>query len=71
MCGFVGRVSLGGLDRAALEPRLEAAVARLLPRDPDSRERRGAELDSGRRDSSGQLWTLIAFQAWWERRLAT
>ena len=36
MCGLVGRVALDGIDRAALEPRLAAANARLLPRGPDS-----------------------------------
>ena len=29
-----------------------------------------SELAAGRRDSSRQLWTLVAFQAWWERRQA-
>lgn len=37
---------------------------------PELPQRWMAELKSGRRDSSAQLWTLIAFQAWWERRLA-
>ncbi|HLI10252.1 MAG TPA: asparagine synthase (glutamine-hydrolyzing) [Alphaproteobacteria bacterium] len=36
MCGLVGRVALGGIDRTALEPRLTAAIARLRPRGPDS-----------------------------------
>ncbi len=37
MCGIVGRVALGGIDRTALEPRLQAAIERLRPRGPDSR----------------------------------
>jgi asparagine synthase (glutamine-hydrolysing) len=36
MCGLVGRVALGGIDRAALQPRLQAAIERLRPRGPDS-----------------------------------
>ena len=36
MCGIVGRVALGGIDRATLEPRLRAAIERLRPRGPDS-----------------------------------
>jgi asparagine synthase (glutamine-hydrolysing) len=39
MCGVVGRVALGGIDRTALAPRLEAAIERLRPRGPDSRGR--------------------------------
>jgi len=39
MCGIVGRVALGGIDRAATQPRLEAAIARLWPRGPDSQGR--------------------------------
>ena len=37
MCGLVGRVALGGIDRTVLEPRLKAAIERLRPRGPDSR----------------------------------
>jgi asparagine synthase (glutamine-hydrolysing) len=36
MCGLIGRVALSGIDRATLEPRLDAAISRLLPRGPDS-----------------------------------
>lgn len=28
------------------------------------------DLSAGRRDTSWQLWTLVAFQAWWDRREA-
>ena len=28
------------------------------------------DLSSGRRDTSWQLWTMVAFQAWWDRREA-
>jgi asparagine synthase (glutamine-hydrolysing) len=37
MCGFAGHVDLDGLDRGALEPRLERALRRLQPRGPDAR----------------------------------
>jgi asparagine synthase (glutamine-hydrolysing) len=39
MCGLIGRVALQGIDRHALEPRLEAAIERLRPRGPDSQGR--------------------------------
>ena len=35
MCGIVGLVDLAGLDRTAVEPRLNRAVHRLGPRGPD------------------------------------
>jgi len=35
---------------------------------PELPQRWKRELEGGRRDSSAQLWSLIAFQAWWERR---
>lgn len=38
MCGFAGQTAFGGIDRAALAPRLDRALARLRPRGPDSQE---------------------------------
>lgn len=38
MCGFAGQVAFGGIDQAALAPRLTRALARLRPRGPDSQE---------------------------------
>lgn len=35
---------------------------------PDLPQRWWDDLASGRRDTSWQLWTLVAFQAWWDRR---
>jgi hypothetical protein len=35
---------------------------------PELPQRWKQALAGGRRDASAQLWTLIAFQAWWERR---
>lgn len=35
MCGITGIVDFAGVDRAAAEPRLAAALARLAPRGPD------------------------------------
>jgi len=37
MCGFAGQTAFGGIDRAALAPRLGAALERLRPRGPDSK----------------------------------
>lgn len=36
---------------------------------PDLPQRWWDDLSSGRRDTSWQLWTLVAFQAWWDRRM--
>ena len=38
MCGFAGQTAFGGIDRAALEPRLARALERLRPRGPDSQQ---------------------------------
>ena len=38
MCGFAGQAAFGGIDRAALTPRLARALERLRPRGPDSQE---------------------------------
>ncbi|MDP6473524.1 MAG: asparagine synthase (glutamine-hydrolyzing) [Alphaproteobacteria bacterium] len=38
MCGFAGQTDFGGIDRAALAPRLAAALERLRPRGPDSQD---------------------------------
>jgi len=38
MCGFAGVVEFAGLDKQRVQPRLKAALQRLLPRGPDGQE---------------------------------
>src|SRR5208282_2199904 len=57
---------LGELVRRATDP---ARLKRQGLFRPELPQRWKRQLDGGRRDSSAQLWSLIAFQAWSERRL--
>ena len=57
---------LGELVRRATDP---ARIKRQGLFRPELPQRWKRQLDGGRRDSSAQLWSLIAFQAWSERRL--
>ena len=59
------RGELAPLARAAIDP---AHLRRQGLFDPDLPARWFADLAAGRRDTSWQLWTMIAFQQWYARR---
>lgn len=56
---------LADFTRRAVDP---ARLKRQGLFDPSVPSRWHADLVDGRRDTSDALWTLVAFQAWWERR---
>ncbi len=53
------------LTRAAIDPERLRRQGLFRPELP---QRWFADLDAGRRDTAGPLWTLVAFQAWAERQ---
>jgi asparagine synthase (glutamine-hydrolysing) len=61
------RGELADLARRATDPGLLKRQGLIRPELP---RRWMGELASGRRDRARQLWALVAFQAWWERRQA-
>jgi asparagine synthase (glutamine-hydrolysing) len=56
---------LSGLVERATDPAFLKRQGLFRPELP---QRWKQALAGGRRDTSGELWTLIAFQAWWDRR---
>ncbi len=60
------RGPLADLARRAADP---ARLRRQGLFRPELPARWIADLAGGRRDTSWQLWTLVAFQAWWERHM--